>query len=69
MPIEFIDLEELVKSYAEDFLDNDQKKQSDIKKPVIDWNKMHVIYGENMFSVCGANNFISLRRTVGIVSR
>ncbi|XP_059155256.1 uncharacterized protein LOC131940580 [Physella acuta] len=50
MPIEFIDLEELVKSYAEDFLDNDQKKHADLKNPVIDWNKMHVIYGETKYT-------------------
>lgn len=45
MSVEVLDLEQLVKDYAEEFLDGEQKKHADVKNPVIVWDRMIVLYG------------------------
>ncbi|KAK6989426.1 Lin-24 (twenty-four) like [Biomphalaria glabrata] len=51
MPIDLVDLEQIVKEYAEDFLDSDQKKHADLANPIICWDRMHVIYGETKYTL------------------
>ena len=43
---ELVDLEEIVKEHSLKFLDSEQKKQADVKNPVINWDFMIVSYGE-----------------------
>ncbi|GFR91825.1 hypothetical protein ElyMa_002602200 [Elysia marginata] len=43
---ELIDLEEIVKDYASGFLDSHQKKDADLKNPIIDWSRMFVTHGK-----------------------
>ncbi|CAG5131612.1 unnamed protein product, partial [Candidula unifasciata] len=50
MSVEVLDIEQLVKDYAEDFLDGEQKKHADIKNPIINWDRMHVLYGETKYT-------------------
>ncbi|CAL1544331.1 unnamed protein product [Lymnaea stagnalis] len=50
MPIDLIDLEQLVKDYAESFLDGDHKRHADLKNPIISWDRMYVIYGETKYT-------------------
>uniref|UniRef100_A0A0B7A713 Uncharacterized protein n=1 Tax=Arion vulgaris TaxID=1028688 RepID=A0A0B7A713_9EUPU len=50
MSLELLDLEQIVKDYAEDFMGSDQKRHADLENPVIDWDKMHVLYGETKYT-------------------
>jgi hypothetical protein len=50
MSIELLDLDQIVRDYAEDFLEGNQKKHADLKNPVINWERMHVIYGETKYT-------------------
>lgn len=47
---ELIDLEEIVKDYASGFLDSHQKKDADLKNPIIDWSRMFVTNGETTYN-------------------
>ncbi|XP_005104905.1 uncharacterized protein LOC101857969 [Aplysia californica] len=49
MASDLLDLEQLVKDFAEDFLDSDQKKHADLKTPEINWDHMNVHYGETTY--------------------
>ena len=46
---ELVDLEEIVKEYSLKFLDSDQKKQADLKNPIINWDFMTTTYGETIY--------------------
>ncbi|KAK3801853.1 hypothetical protein RRG08_048440 [Elysia crispata] len=47
---ELIDLEEIVRDYAGGFLDSHQKKDADLKNPIIDWSRMFVTYGDATYA-------------------
>ena len=47
---ELIDLEEIVRDYAGGFLDSHQKKDADLKNPIIDWSRMFVTYGKLIYN-------------------
>lgn len=46
MSVELVDLERLILDSAETFLDSAQKKEADLKNPIINWDRMHVFYGK-----------------------